>query len=262
MSISPTVRFGPVKHEAPVTEFEARVTLAKMGFCPDHPDIKLEMAKGPLSWKKERKECHHCKEEFRLKTQCWLPRAGCPEHPGIIMTKSRRFECGIQIHHLVCPICARDEMFEGKTSKKVLPRNIDLLTTQYAELASDARIQCTEITRLQSELENLKDDLLSSNDVETDLLDRLLQKAIPKIEDLLALSERTAHPEPVEQIQAIRSSMMSLEARVKTCEGSSQQLIANAMQEVLQQLDSIRNDNRIMKIESEEQGTKGLSRRT
>ncbi len=234
-------------HHAPVTEHDARVKLVKKGRCPDHPDIQLKKRKG-IKWKTVKEECPRCVEEFKLQTRC------CPVHPGVIMTKERKFHCGISVQHLVCPVCTSEEIAEGKVSNKDLCKKVALLQTQYAEIASDSRINCREIQSLQLlELEAVKDNLKSDEEIDTHYLDMAIERAVHALEDRLLASERTTPPEQVQYIQAIRTDMMKLEAQVTACEGTSQRVVADAMHTMLEQLESIRNDNSLVEIKSEEQ---------
>jgi hypothetical protein len=231
-------------HLAQVTEHDARVKLVKEGRCPDHPDTQLKKRKG-IKWKTVKEECPRCAEEFNLKTRC------CLVHSGVIMTKERKFHCGILVQHLVCPVCTSEEIAEGKVSKKDLVKKVALLQTQYAEIACDSRINCREIQSLQLELEAVKDNLKSGEDVDTHFLDIHIERAISALEDRLLASERTTPPEQVDYIQAIRTDMMKLEAQVKACEGTSERVVLDAMHDMLEQLESIRKDSSLVEIKSE-----------
>jgi chromosome segregation ATPase len=233
-------------HYAPVTEHDARLKLVKEGRCPDHPDIQLKKRKG-IKWITVKEECPRCVEEFKLQTRC------CPVHPGVIMTKERKFHCGILVLHLVCPVCTSEEIAEGTVSKKDLVEKVALLQTQYTEIASDSRINCREIQSLQLELEAVKDNLKSDEEIDTHYLDMAIERAVHALEDNLLASERTTPPEQVQKIQAIRTDMMKLEAQVTACEGTSQRVVADAMHTMLEQLESIRKDNSLVEIKSEEQ---------
>jgi TPR repeat protein len=169
------------------------------------------------------------------------------------MTKERKFHCGIRVQHLVCPVCTSEEIAEGKVSNKDLCKKVALLQTQYAEIASDSRINCREIQSLQLELEAVKDNLKSDEEIDTHYLDMAIERAVHALEDRLLASERTTPPEQVQYIQAIRTDMMKLEAQVTACEGTSQRVVADAMHTMLEQLESIRKDNSLLEIKSEEQ---------
>jgi uncharacterized coiled-coil DUF342 family protein len=166
----------------------------------------------------------------------------CPIHLGVILTKKKRFSLGMYIFHSACPMCMQDQM-----NSVTFIEQLTVLSENYDELLAKSNSGCREIQRLQTEIESLKEDLsegTSVDKIETTLFDRLLQKALPKIEEMMEKvdSNRTP-PTPVEHIQELKDNLRELEAKVKSVAGSAKQVVADAIENVISQVNDAVNEH-------------------